>query len=73
MIFYQFLDRGWDECPDPDAVFFEDRSDDVFQGVTETSYYAHRVFVDVVLSETSVDKSLEIILDQLLDIWVIIM
>ena len=73
MIFYQFLDGGRDECADPDAVFFKDRSDYVLQGISEAPDYSHRVLVDLILPEAPLYESLETAVDQLLDVRVGVM
>ena len=73
MKFYQFLYRRRYECPDPDAAFFKYRSDYIFKGIPETSDYAHRISVYVILLEASVDECLEVVVYQLLDVWMAVM
>ena len=73
MISDQFFNGGWYECTDSDTILFKYRSDNVFQSITESTDDRHRIFLHLILHEAPVDKSPDIAVNKILDIWVGIM
>jgi len=72
MVLAETVDGGWEEAGDANARVFAEGGDNAPACPAEAANDANRVFRGVIAEEGSVDESLEVIVYQKLNVWIIV-